>query len=683
MSVAGNYTPLNINLIASYLQNQGLRINPTAQTYMGVSNDSATYSTHGTIYTDTLLELLSNVTELAYAKVVASSLSTTTYNNLIAMGVGSCPILGNAKPASYDLPAYGGEAAKFGWLRLIALQAKNEFKPKPISNYSDFCNSFTAMDAWRTQMNKTVSSYISGSAYLTGSFSNMNDLISNDITGVNLATVYWGQDLIRSGRVINLSSIDTFGLPSDLLRTLAENKALIPSLNLALLSSGLTQLDILGILNGIVATPEQERLIYSSFNIITGPDLSDVCTLVNCQTTGLDSLADFLNPKKLFPNSYKSLTYPIYNTTNSAANSKIYYLIYNGDEANTSSSQYVGLRLQNILPQGIAFAADAFSIAMSQIKNIKSQNIEKFSQVVTNLENVAGNDVGATSQPTPLNIAQTGISYLGLGSGYYGTFQTIDFFGAMSGLGYNWRGLYDALKNIPVTELVNKYQDMYVLLSGSGPYDSALQTYINEANAIIAGYVTTYSREISAVNTIYEQFGAQLERELLIRGAALPNITDMASSITNIYSFVDALSQYGVETEDNGPCQVLEQIADTTNIGGNCLIGSMREVRNQARLGLSGMLLDSGIPTTPITLPPVNGSTTRQNPVFGFTNTGPTSDIPIVTGSAIVPGSLAGSPELALIPPNLSIFNIGVINSAMTPEEAVAVVTINNCDCWS
>jgi hypothetical protein len=41
-----------------------------------------------------------------------------------------------------------------------------------------------------------------------------------------------------------------------------------------------------------------------------------------------------LNPKKLFPNSYQTLTVPVYNTTQSVNNSKTYYPIYGGGGVN-------------------------------------------------------------------------------------------------------------------------------------------------------------------------------------------------------------------------------------------------------------------------------------------------------------------------------------------------------------
>jgi hypothetical protein len=91
--------------------------------------------------------------------------------------------------------------------------------------------------------------------------------------------------------------------------------------------------DLLG--STVAVTKEQERKIYGAYGIILGQDLKDILVSLNCKTLGLESLADLLNPIKLFPNSYQTLTVPIYNTVGGPANSKIYYPIYSNDGLNS------------------------------------------------------------------------------------------------------------------------------------------------------------------------------------------------------------------------------------------------------------------------------------------------------------------------------------------------------------
>ena len=72
--------------------------------------------------------------------------------------------------------------------------------------------------------------------------------------------------------------------------------------------------DITNILNGAAPTKLQEQQLYGAYSIIVGVDLANILIPLNCSTNGLTSLVDLLNPQKLFPTSYKSLTVPLYNS---------------------------------------------------------------------------------------------------------------------------------------------------------------------------------------------------------------------------------------------------------------------------------------------------------------------------------------------------------------------------------
>lgn len=678
--IKGQYTPLNLNCLGQLIQNIGLTINPTQQGYMGVSTSNTTYTTHGTIYTSTILDTLAWVTETAYSKI-GNDITTETYEALTSLGSTTIPVLGNARPSSFA-NAYTGEMTKFGWLRLIPYQAHRELY---INNgsYSDFLNTFNVCDGYIKTSNRLIKNYLSFPNFLKTSYSNMNDLISSDITGVSLATLYWGQDLINSGRSIDLSTISTFGLPSNLLKTLSTNRALTPSLNVALLSAGFTSTDIETMLLGNVST-EQEKLLYAAFSLIMDNDLSDICILLNCQTANLTKLSDLLNPRKLFPNSFKTLTFPKYNKVNQPpTNSKTYYPIYIGDQPDTALTPTIGLRLRGIIPEAIACACDAFSISMMQIKNIQSMEIQAFSQVVTNLENCAGMDTGSASYPINPDIAVASLGILANGSGESNTYTTCDFFGAMTTMHYDFQSLQAYIEALETIGVRTVYDSMYSLLNGPGPYETELIELIQDANDAIASVLAANPVISEKVNTIYDTFGLRLTKEQNARAAAIPYVNDLTTALNDIYAFMDNLNEFAIQTQDNGPGLVLENIADTTTIGGNSLIGSMREIRNSERLGLIGGQLDSNVDNTPLVLPRPTGTTSRQSPVAGYTpSTNCAADIPIVTGAASTPGSFAGSPEVSLIPPNLSIFNTGIECSVLTPSQAVDEVIKCNCDCW-
>jgi uncharacterized membrane protein YgcG len=237
---------------------------------------------------------------------------------------------------------------------LFALQGYNEFNynsglSADSGAYKDFLSGFMSSYSFIEYSNDSILAVHNSQAFLDGTYSNMNDLITADITGVSVATTVFGQDLIASGKAINLQSIATFGLPSNLLSTLQKNNAITKSVSLALIASNITATELEQILGNISSvTKDQERKIYGAFGIILGQDLKDVLVSLNCKTVGLESLADLLNPQKLFPNSYQTLTVPVYNTVGGPANSKIYYPIYVNEGLNSQlNSPTIGSQLVN------------------------------------------------------------------------------------------------------------------------------------------------------------------------------------------------------------------------------------------------------------------------------------------------------------------------------------------------
>lgn len=666
MSLQGQQTPNSINLTASLLSSTGLTINATAAGFMGSSTAEANY-TKGTIGSSTVLNRLIDSINLAHGKigVGVNDVSQAVYDALISIGSSTIPALGNSKPATYS-STVSNSLARYGFIRFPALQAYNEFVTGG-GAYRDFCLSFITAMSFRDVTNPTIISLANSVNYLQGIYSNMNDLITADITGVNQATLYWGQDLINSGRAIDLSSIDKFGTPSVLLITLQRNNAISQALSYALIFSGLTTTEVNSILNGVEVTPQQEQKIYNAFVLITGNDLSDVLIPLNVQTTGLRSLADLLNPIKLFPNSYASLTVPRYSTATSAANSKVYYNIYTSGALSPNVRVFnYGTYLTSIIPDDIRIACGAFATAMMQIKNIQSVPIERFAQVVTNLETVNGLTVNG-SGGTPVNTAavNSAISAIALGSGTNGTYLATDFFGAMTGLNYNYSRIQQLILQLQSSNLATIYTNIFNKLSGAGPYNTDLTTFIGQANTEITTIRNNNSAAATELNTLWSQIGTNLMKETASRTAALPsNATATTSSIT---SFVDNYNSYALDTGQYQSAAVLEAISDTTNLGGQSSIALMREVRNANRLGLCGLELDNNISNIQTVTPQSSiGNVTR------------------VTGATNVPGSFAGSPNTDLVPSNLDIFNISTSVSVptQTPSQALQDVIDCNCDCW-
>ena len=396
MSTTGKQSPLGMNVVGSFLEDTGLYISVRTRSYMGSSNCYDNYNP-GRVVNETCLKPLTYAINKAYNRnrglrtdILPGSINDATFEAIAWIGTEVCEALGNSKPPLYiwgeddtrkgiaaaktnkDQPAttgypvegqheWGQEARwnpyhltnvdpgfmQWGWFRLIALQAFYEFhwnewlpgkavKTYP-PEYKDFCGSFMDAAAFIDSSNKPINTMENSHKFLKYTHSNMDDLISSDITSVSLSTKSFGQDMITSGRIIDLEDIDTFGLPSSLLKNLRKNNAITPALTLALLSAEFDSDQIEDIAGGTVpyVTADQEKRLYAAYLIIKEQDLKDVLIPLNCKTKGLETLADLLNPKKIFPNSYRSLTVPVYNSTvGLPTGSKTFYPIYRDTKVN-------------------------------------------------------------------------------------------------------------------------------------------------------------------------------------------------------------------------------------------------------------------------------------------------------------------------------------------------------------
>jgi hypothetical protein len=546
-------TPLGINCIGSLLNNTGFTINPIVTKYLGTSKSNTDY-TFGKLISETCLLPLTVAINDAY---VRGLVNTSTYQNLITIGKQTIPALGNSMPDTYNVEdpsgnwttkavKYGqqlgipsplpgpanvgypinsnvnhGQSAtwypydssnpnfgvsQWGYLRLHALQAWNEFNwnndnPTGSVDYVDFLTSIMTAESFIRYNNEVILSTQNAKTFMDGIYSNMDDLITSDCSGVNLANESFGIDLENLGYVLDLSTIDTFGFPSNLLKILGDRNAIIQDLALSLILTGMSDTEIQDLISGKNETPtiEQEQKIYKAFQVITGENLQEILNILECKTPGINNLADLLNVKKLFPTSYRTLTVPKYNETlGLPTNSKTYFLIFENDNINDAitteaMNEYVGYQtpirtpndnsnnttdivtkikkgfgshLFNILPREQAIAAGAFVFAMRQIKNIDKVNIKDFARVIKSLETTKDLSlIAGTSKPTDDSLIQNTQSIQALGSGPYGTYTFSDFFGSMSGLPYPWEKIYDAISILQNNILLEIYNQLFLAVT--------------------------------------------------------------------------------------------------------------------------------------------------------------------------------------------------------------------------
>jgi hypothetical protein len=566
------------------------------------------------------------------------------------------------------------EGTSYGFVHVISNQAMREFKYGK-KTLEDFCLSFTICQGFISQSNSKINTLKNAMGFLDGTYSNMNDLITSDITGITLSTLHWGQDLVKLGRAIDLSKLTTFGSPYNLLLTMKKNNSIINSVAQVLLTSGFNTSSLNELLDESREPTKLElKNLYTTFEQIKDDTLKDVLITLNVQTENIETLADLLNPKKLFPKSYASLTVPKFNTSSGPTNSKTYYLIYANGGVNSQLEQFnYGEELQGIVPRYVYKACGSLRTSMLQVKHIQNMEIEKFSQIVSNMETTSGLDnVNGGSAPTNSDALKKALQQVALGTGENGTYVVTDFFGAMTGINYKLDKVKELISELETTELKEIYQKLLEEVSESLPSTEKIEQYIWEANNEIKNIKNRKPIVSNDLNTIWDSIGKQLLKEMTARDLAITQYTQ--GTVTDIYGFNDSINLWALETEPNMSAQVLEAISDLNHIGGQSIIGMMREERNSKRLGLAGGTTDNKIPD----VPPVTSVAEPTIPV------GNGETLPKVTGETQTPGSFGGSPEIDLVPANLDIFNISTTTkpSIIEPIKAVEQVIHCNCDCW-
>jgi len=157
------------------------------------------------------------------------------------------------------------------------------------------------------------------------------------------------------------------------------------------------------------------------------------------------------------------------------------------------------------------------------------------------------------------------------------------------------------------TDIYDNTQDPPVLLAshtvhvkGGGAYSGGtaqsafenawLNGLIPAAKYYVEQVGNAHADLIAEADAYHEQVTDQLTREYINHsraqstdGAPL-DLTATPASHAGAIQFATSLHQYGQDTTAGGAAQVLEKLANTSTLGGQCMVAAMREGRNIARL---------------------------------------------------------------------------------------------------
>jgi len=374
------------------------------QLWAGVGMYSGNAITANTVLTTNIAayNTLAPITNLLTAISLASGnvglgITAGTLANLKSIGasVGGnfCPALGDSVPSNVSWTV--GNA---GYATSITTAASTYLGG---GDFGKFAQAFGAAQGYISLTNGIINSAVNVNSddFLGPTYSGMNNLISGDIGKVNLAFPAFGADLANIGAAVKFARVDQIGTPASLLQNLAEAGNMIngstPCVTTALQRQGLSDQNIADLVNNNVQslfnpnglTQNQfdvlQRLAYPALLSVTGDCLTNVLEILDCTSPNIATMADLLNPVKLYPTSYSSLTLPtpdgsvlIYNTDGSV-NSVIEPILNSGTVSPKGCDD-----LAKIVPSAQAQANRALQIAYQQVKGIRGTSTQQLAAIL-------------------------------------------------------------------------------------------------------------------------------------------------------------------------------------------------------------------------------------------------------------------------------------------------------------
>lgn len=589
------------------------------------------------------------VTEIntAIYNVTHSAWATPTIKQNIQNLTGTtnaCPALGSAQSADhslvnyYNTRTYPGFA---GYLRYIAdLYIGGETSP----DESIFCQGFMASSGYCNNVNKLINSATNAQTYLGPTFPGNDALVTNAISNVNPDFGNFAKDLAAQGKLTNLANIDLYGTPAGLLQQIA-NVAVIDGATLPAVASqfalvGLSSSETRTLINRPSTVTDTQfnqlqMLAYKGMTKVVGADLQQVLDVLEVTTPNILTMADLLNQQKIFPNSYKTLQTPTANgfVTVYQADNSVNMALTPNIVAVTGCEE-----LGKVMPPDQAVASKSVQAGLQQISGITGTTLSQLSLAIQTT-NTAGNVLSGLNTMAGLPLIQNQATVLNstvssyyagkaTGTGPNGTITISDVIGSL--WGYNVTTLLNSVTSLILTipsgstaTLLDIYSRMVYVSNGTygnpatGPVtipagagagvyadgNAALTALIPLANTEIASIASSYSAVCSSINDSFDIISQQLWMESQYQSVGAISYGDyQPNSQLSIIAFVQNLPNYGTMTGPGNEAYYLNQVADISTLGGQAIVGTMREGVNTQQLNAVGLGVDikpSAEPETP------------------------------------------------------------------------------------
>jgi len=253
-----------------------------------------------------------------FSDIVSSAsgiLGSGTLSSLQTLGADIFPALTNAIPGGFssalNVLAPGGGFGG-GFTGLISQTASGIMGSGDLTRFGQIFNS---AQGFVGQANQFVNSglNLSGISTTFGPVTGgMDNLITGGFSQVSEAFGALGGDLGNLGNLINMNNLPNLGSPSALVGQLASVGGLVPGVETALRQAGVDTAAITNLARGGLPniSDSANRALYQGMTQITGSELAQVKNVLGVRTPGINNMADLLNPVKILPNSFPSLTMP-------------------------------------------------------------------------------------------------------------------------------------------------------------------------------------------------------------------------------------------------------------------------------------------------------------------------------------------------------------------------------------
>lgn len=334
MACGGILSPVGLIAGAGLLQNTALGINTNLVSNLGSFNNLPITSQFSSIVTS-----------------ATGTLGSSTLDSLRTLGADSFPALTNAIPGNFSsvLSAVApGGVVNGGFTGLISGTASSIMGGGDLSKFSQVfgaANGYTSLANQFINSNLNVGNLATTFGPITGG---MDNLITGSFSQVSQAFGALGGDMSNLGNLIDMNNLANLGDPSALVRQLSNVGGLVPGVEAALRTAGVDSLQLANLATGSFPglSDSANKLLYEGMTKITGDDLAQVKSILGVTTPNIGNMADLLDPAKILPTSFTTLTMPtpdglrgIYVNSSGAVNANLEkYLIdpnapqYTGDD---------------------------------------------------------------------------------------------------------------------------------------------------------------------------------------------------------------------------------------------------------------------------------------------------------------------------------------------------------------